>query len=414
MIKHALVSASVALAFAFAAPAHAAGPTNAVRCSEGGDPNATIAACTKAIGSGTLNKVDKARSLHNRALAHARLKQYSPAIADLTQAIEIDPKNGEHHLTRGEISMLSGRYPQAVADIEDGIRIAGPAMRSEYLLGIAQTGNHDLKAAIAAFTAALKFAPREIAILNRRANVYFDTRDYDRALADYTQALAIDPKNALLYYNRAEVWRFTHDLTRARQDLDEAVRLDPKNENIYFRRGLVRIEAHTYPEALADFDKALQIDPHSPAILMHRGIARFFAGRFKDAEADLVASAAAGPQNPYSVLWLYIVRRHQGKNAAADLRAQAKNLDLALFPGPLVSFYLGDIKANSPLLATKGDSDQDRKERLCETSFYLGEEALLRGDRKAAGDYFRRTVATGLHYIMEYQGAAVELQRMGL
>lgn len=416
MIERAsLAVAALAFSLAAVSPAHATWTADAARCAQGGDdPNGTIAACTKAIDSGALSTVEKARSLHNRALARARLKDYSRAITDLTQAIDLDPKDGEHVLTRGEISMLRGQYVQAVSDIERSLRVTGPSMRGEYLLGIAETGKGDLSAAIAAFTEALKFAPRETAILNRRANLYFETRDYDRALADYTQALAIDSKNAMLYYNRAEVWRFTNDLARARQDLDAAVRLDPKNGDVYFRRGLVRIEAHAYPAALADFDKALEIDPNSPAILMHRGIARYFAGRPKDAEADLVASATAGPKNPYSALWLYIVRRHQGKNALPELRAQAKNLNLGLFPGPIVRFYTGDTKADDVLRAAREGSDRERKEQLCETAFYLGEEALLRGDRNTAVGYFRESTGTGLHYVMEYQGAAVELQHLGL
>jgi lipoprotein NlpI len=415
MKRAALIASVLAFALAAGSPAYATWTADATRCAQGGDdPKGTVAACTRAIDSGSLNALEKARSLHNRALARARLKDFSPAITDLTQAIELDPKNGEHHYTRAEVSMLRSQYPQAIADIDSGLRLDGPSVRGEHLLGLAHAKNGDLDASAADFTAALKLAPRDIQLLNDRGNVYFAKRDWDRALADYTQAIAIEPKNAVLYHNRAEVWRFTNDLTRARQDLDTAIKLDPNYESAYIRRGLVRIEAHTYPEALADFDKALQLDPNSSAVLMQRGVARFYAGRFADAETDLVASVAAGPKNPYSPLWLYLVRRHQGRNAIGDLRAEAKKLNLGSFPGPIVRFYLGEIKAGDVLLASREGSAQERNERLCETAFYLGEEALARGDRDTAIAYFRQSTGTGLHYIFEYQGAAVEMQRLGL
>lgn len=409
------VATGIALALlAAASPAHAAWTNDAQQCAAGSpDDKAPIAACTRAIDSGALDKIEKARTYHNRALHRARAGDLSNAALDLTEAIKLDPKKPEHFFARGELSMHRKQFPQAAADFEAALKLDGPSIRAYYLLGAAHIGKGDTDAAIADFTAALKINPREVAVLNERANAYFGKRDWDRALADYTAAIAAAPKNPTLYHNRGEVWRITNDLRRARDDFDTAIRLKPDYSSAYVRRGFIRVAQRDLKNALADFDKAVQLDG-SPAILSQRGIARFYAGRYRDAESDLAASVAGEPGNAYGVLWLHLARRHQGNNDVATLREQSRALNLSAFPGPIIRFYLGEVTMDDVLIAAKRGTLQQQREQLCEASFYLGEQSLLRGNRDEAVRLYRQAIGTGLTYFYEYQGAAVAMQRLGL
>jgi len=409
---------SIALGFALAllaaAPAHAALTDDARQCAAGGaDDKALIEACTRAIDSGALDKIDKARTYHNRALHRARAGDLPNAALDLTEAIKLDPKKPEHYFARGEVSMRRQQFPQAAADFEAALKLDGPSVRAYYLLGAAHTGKGETDAAIADFTAALKLAPREVAVLNERANAYFAKRDWDRALADYTAAISADPKNATLYHNRGEVWRITNDLRRAGEDFNTAIRLKPDYESAYVRRGFVRVAQRDFKKALSDFDKAVELD-RSPGTLSQRGIARFYAGQYRDAEADLAASVAGAPKNAYGVLWLYLARLHQGKDETAALRDQSRALNLSTFPGPVIRYYLGEATVDDVMMAAKKGTRQEQREQLCEASFYLGEQFLLRGNRDEAVRLFRQATGTGLTYFYEYQGAAVAMQRLGL
>jgi lipoprotein NlpI len=257
-------------------------------------------------------------------------------------------------------------------------------------------------------------APREVSVLNERGNAYFGKRDWDHALADYTAAIANDPRSAVLFHNRGEVWRMTNDYRRARQDFDSAIKLKPDYDSAYVRRGLVRVAERNYKDALPDFDKAVQINPNSPGNLAARGVARFFVGRYAEAETDLAASSALDPRNPYGVLWLYVARKHQNKDGSAALRDQTRQLNLNLFPGPVIRYFLGQASVDDVMRATQKGSDYERRTQLCEASFYLGEEALLRGDRNEAARLFRQAAGVGVTHLYEHQGAMVELQRLGL
>jgi lipoprotein NlpI len=415
IIARLLIAAGITLAVGTAPfPARATWTGDAQECANGNtDHKALIDVCTRAIKSGALDAIEKARTYHNRALHRARLGDLANAALDLTEAIKLDPKKPEHRFARGEVSMSRKQFPQAAADFEAALKLDGPSVRGYYLLGAAHIGKGDTDAAIADFTAALKLAPREVPILNERANIYFAKRDWDRALADYTAAIKITPKNPTLYHNRGEVWRITNDLRRAHDDFDTAIRLKPDYESAYIRRGFVRVAERDFKKALADFDKAVQLNK-SPETLAQRGIARFYAGRYREAEADLAASVAGAPKNAYGILWLYLARLHQKKDGQAALRDQARALDLTTFPGAVVRFYLGDMTEADAVAAAKRGSAQQQREQLCQTSFYIGEDALLHGHRDEAARLFRQATSTGLTYFYEYQGAAIAMQRLGL
>jgi lipoprotein NlpI len=66
------------------------------------------------------------------------------------------------------------------------------------------------------------------------------------------------------------------------------------------------------------------------------------------------------------------------------------------------------------MTAVKTGTAQKQREQLCEASFYLGEEALLRGNRDEAVRLFRQSIGTGLTYFYEYQGSAIEMKHLGL
>jgi lipoprotein NlpI len=408
-----LISGLIAATLISAAPAHANWTADAMQCADTATDPKNIEACTRALDSGALDSIEKARTYHNRGLLRAIAGDYPNAILDLTEAIKIEPEKPEHFFTRGEISMKRNQFPQALADFQNGVRLDGPSVRGYYLLGLAYGGSGDRDKSIDAYSKALALAPREIAVLNERANAYFAARDWDRALADYTSAIAIQPKNAILYHNRGEVWRITNDLRHAQTDFDRAISLDPKYESAYIRRGFVRVAQNNFKDALADFDMAVSLNP-SPSNLSQRGIARFYYARYRDAEGDLDASVKGLPQNAYGTLWLYLARLHQGNDDVGSLRAQSKALNLSKFPGPIVRFYLGEMSVDDVMAAVKTGTAQQQREQLCEASFYLGEEALLRGNRDEAVRLFRQSIGTGLTYFYEYQGSAIEMKHLGL
>lgn len=72
-------------------------------------------------------------ALSNRAMAHIKLQQYEPAIADATAALALDPTHAKS-LERRAVALLSqNRFAEARRDLEAAVRLrpADAALRSK-------------------------------------------------------------------------------------------------------------------------------------------------------------------------------------------------------------------------------------------------------------------------------------------
>ena len=96
---------------------------------------------------------------------------YDRAIADLDQAIELDPKFAAAYNSRGDTYIHKGDYDRAIAEVNEAIRL-GP------------------KSAVAYIT---------------RGEAYEAKNDPDHAIADFDQALRLDPSLAKAREGRERV-----------------------------------------------------------------------------------------------------------------------------------------------------------------------------------------------------------------
>jgi len=94
---------------------------------------------------------------------------------------------------------------------------------------------------------------------------------------------------------------------------------------------------------------------------------------------------SANPKHAYAVLWLYLARQRDHKGGAEELDVQAKALDLAEWPGPIVRYYQGLISAEALLKAAVDPDPKTANSQDCEAAFYIGEIDLIAG-RTAEAD----------------------------
>jgi TPR repeat protein len=168
----------------------------------------------------------------------------------------------------------------------------------------------------------------------------------------------------------------------------------------------------------ADYDKAVELstklitDNGSHWLPRYtRGMSLFDLGRFAEAEPDLEQLCALRPEWVYCELWLYAARERAGKDGDAGLQAAAKNVDLTHWPGPVVTFFLGNKGEAQLLREAKSPDRQKELEQLCEAYFYVGQKLLTRGNPTKAMAMFQKAVDTGITNFVEYASARAELAR---
>ena len=247
---------------------------------------------------------------------------------------------------------------------------------------------------------------------NNRGNAYQSKGDYPRAIQDYDEAIRIDPDSALAFNNRGSAFQHMGNYDRAIQDYDQAIRLDPSSALAHNNRGRANHLKEDYPLAIKDFGEAIELDPDYPLAFYNRGLARFDQGLYIAAVPDFVRAVQLDPAKPYRVLALYLAKARGGDVDKEMLAANAKQLNLSQWPGPVVSLYLDQITPQAVIDAAKDPDPATQRERQCEAYFYIGEYLLIANQKAEAARMFQAAVATGVTSLFEHASAKAELRRL--
>lgn len=224
-----------------------------------------------------------------RGTFYLRRNQLDEGIADLTRAIELDPRNAEALASRGLAYASRGEIAAGTRDIEAAIA-ADPrnamALQARGFLARRAGAPAD---AISAYTSALQLNPNDASALGGRASAYHAVGDEDRALADSEAALRLQPNAVDLYLLRANIYRRRGDLARAAAEA-EALRV-AMPDTAFAQVTAARIFAATNrpDDAMRAFDRAIEIDPQ-PYVYLNRAQSRPLSDvqqRFADADAAL-------------------------------------------------------------------------------------------------------------------------------
>jgi tetratricopeptide (TPR) repeat protein len=257
---------------------------------------------------------------------------------------------------------------------------------------------------------------------------YFQRRDdahrlRDNAIADFTAALGIKADNAVVHIARGEVYDLNGQYDQAIADFDAALKVDKSPITLIQRAASQRAKGD-YDRAVADYDAALAIDSKDSGldgweILNERAYAQFLAARFDAAAADFEQALTIGATKhtsdvrwfPYQAAWLHVARARGGHDDSAELAGNAGKMDVKQWPGTLIAFFLGQVKADE--LAAPSSHGPMAHGRECNVSFFVGEHALIKGDKSEAAQQFQKArEACNLH-TLPYLAAGIELKGLG-
>ncbi|MCG9889945.1 MAG: tetratricopeptide repeat protein [Thermosynechococcaceae cyanobacterium MS004] len=210
----------------------------------------------------------------NRGFVRNELGDKQGAIADYGQAIRVDPKNAVTYANRGNVRRALGDKQGAIADLDQAIRLDPKFAVAYNNRGFFRNELGDKQGAIADYDQAIRLNPKFAGTYANRGRLRYQLGDKQGAITDYDQAIRLDPKSAVAYANRGNVRRGLGDKQGAIADYDQAIRLDPKSAVAYRNRGFVRNQLGDKQGAIADYDQAIRLDPKSAVAYRYRGNAR--------------------------------------------------------------------------------------------------------------------------------------------
>ena len=260
----------------------------------GKDTESAIKACTLIL-AGEETYSNYAVAFTNRGYAHNNKGDFDRAIADLTRAIALDPKNAVSFSNRGWAYQQKGDYDQAIADLTRAIALDSKNAVSFGNRGSVYSDKGDFDRAIADLTRAIALDPKNAISFNNRGLAYEYKGDYNRAIADQTRAIELDPNEAAHYVNRAAALILIGDYDHAIADNTRGIDLDPKNAGAFSNRARAYLEKGEYSFAIADAIRAIELKPDGANAYRHRGVAYLKTGRLKEARADLAKALEFQP-----------------------------------------------------------------------------------------------------------------------
>ncbi len=259
-----------------------------------------------------------------RAAIYAEAKLFTRAIADMTSAIELLPRNARLRNTRGYFHLSQNDLDRAMTDFDDAIGLDLEYHQPYNNRGLVRIAREDFQGALLDFDAALQIDPNYLDALNNRGFALMRLERFDEAIDNFSAVIAKKDDYVNAWNNRglANAGILRHE--QAVEDFSHAIELQPNNMKYYLHRSasyeaLGRTEEASsdrfmvsWTEQIARLNQEIGRDQHSSDAWVTRGRHFVTAQRYDDAIADFNRALAENPQSSNAHLALAEVWRLQG------------------------------------------------------------------------------------------------------
>ncbi len=191
---------------------------------------------------------------------------FERAVAICDAAIARDPKNARMFITRSDAYDGLSKFADALADVESAIRIApskriaaiAHCCRAHLLQGrIPDATVGDWEVAIDDLETAIRIYPKGAWMpCESLGRFYAESGEHKKAIEKFTEEIRAAPRWFGAYYLRGDIFRTTGENDRAIADYSEAIRLAPTWPRAYWNRGLAYEKKGEKAKADEDFARA--------------------------------------------------------------------------------------------------------------------------------------------------------------
>ena len=250
--------------------------------SQEGDHRGAIANYTQAL---RFNSKD-GELYYKRANAHYDLGEIEQAIADYTQAIKHNPNYADAYYNRAEAKSQQGDWRGVIEDLDQVIKLTPNDPQAHYKRATAYSQLQDYPTAIRDYTEAIRLAPNDAKAYLGRGLARSAAEDKQGAIADYTQSIQRDPNDADAYYSRARARYFLADYQGASSDYTKAIELNPKHYQAYSNRCGAYLNLGDRRKAVADCTRAIELNRDDAVGYENRCVAYLNLGEHRKAIED--------------------------------------------------------------------------------------------------------------------------------
>ncbi|MCM1021389.1 MAG: tetratricopeptide repeat protein [Muribaculum sp.] len=172
-----------------------------------------------------------------RARLYLQKGDTTAALADVEKTIQLNKNNVNAYVIRADISISRGnQYKEALADMDEAIKLqpqfAGFFVNRAFL----RYKLDDYFGAMADFDYAIQLDPLSVPALFNRGMLRAEVHDNNKAISDFSEVLKLEPDNYKAMFNRALLFSEIGEYQSAVNDLDRVVERFPEFAGAYFAR----------------------------------------------------------------------------------------------------------------------------------------------------------------------------------
>jgi tetratricopeptide (TPR) repeat protein len=238
---------------------------------------------------------------------------YTPA-----KAVAATPKPVDDLIASAVVKESQGDYRGILADMNQAIILNPTKDRLYYIRGNAKAELGDKPGAIEDYSQDLAMNSKRAETYYNRGNIRYKLGDWQQALEDYNSSITINPQRVAAFYNRGNTKYKLQDKRGAIDDYSRGLMINPKLLAAYSSRGWVKYESGDYPGSIADYNLAIALKhPQLAKIHSQKAFAQYEMGKTTEAIGSWRKALSLSAGQPDIQLILAIALYRQGKQTEA-------------------------------------------------------------------------------------------------
>jgi tetratricopeptide (TPR) repeat protein len=245
-----------------------------------------------------------AAELARRGSALAARRDFGPALADLSSAIQLSPNEPEYYFQRANTYRASGQADLALKDYDHVLMLKQDFLPAYIPRAEIKLAKKDMPGAVADLETVDRLAPKQADLRFMLAELYEQVDRLPAAIGQFSLWIQYHPADSRMQAATAGRCLSSalqnQDLPTALSDCNTALRrADKKSEDysfLFVSRGLVRLRQGDFDKSIADFNEALKIMPNNARALYARAVAESRTNKKKESDTDLHAARQIAPQ----------------------------------------------------------------------------------------------------------------------
>jgi tetratricopeptide (TPR) repeat protein len=251
-----------------------------------GNHEGAIADCDRGLEFDPENKA----LLYHKGFSLLAAKKYDQAEQCMNELIRRFPTETDAYMAKGQMNVERGDTLAALEDFSRTIAVDKYFAPAWAARGWVFLSRDRFSNAVADLNEAIRLKQDDPSYYMNRAMARYNLNDLRGTMDDFDRSIGLDPNSKLSYLNRAILRTTVGDFNRALEDYDKAIYLDPTDYQTIYNRGLVRRQLGKYREAAADFTTIIDRYPRFVPAYRQRSDLRKLMGDAKGADRDYFAA----------------------------------------------------------------------------------------------------------------------------